>query len=110
VSFERETIQEARITLSGALTGHIELSAAPSLWAWATAYLGGAWFGRGWTERCYAECEIWPDASGGIVGPQLEDDPPGRIPKSGYWVQFDATQWPGHVSAERCTGFEIPDI
>lgn len=77
VSFKRETIQEARITLSGALPGHIGLSAAPGLWARATACLGGTWFGRGWTERCYEDCEFWPDASGGIVGPRVQDDPPG---------------------------------
>jgi hypothetical protein len=45
VSFEREAIQEPRITLSGALTGHIELSVAPGLWVRAEACPGGAWFG-----------------------------------------------------------------
>jgi hypothetical protein len=48
VSFECETIQEACIIRSGALTGRIELSVAPSLWVRAEMYLGGAWFGRGW--------------------------------------------------------------
>jgi hypothetical protein len=109
VSVERETNQEARITLRGALTGHIELSVAPSLWVRAEVYLGDAWCGRGWIERCYEECEIWPDASDGIVGPRPEDDPPGRISKRGYWVQLDTSQWPGYVSAERYIGFEIPD-
>ena len=51
VSFERQTIQVVRITMSGALPGHTGLSAAPGLWAWATACLGGTWFGRGWIER-----------------------------------------------------------
>ena len=100
---------EARITLRGALTGHIELSVAPSLWVRADVHLGGAWFGRGWIERCYEECEIWPDASDGIVGPLVEDDPPGLISKRGYWVQFDTSQRPGYVRAERTIGFEIPD-
>ena len=53
VSVEGETNMEARITLRGALTGHIELSVAPSLWVRADVHLGGAWFGRGWIERCY---------------------------------------------------------
>jgi hypothetical protein len=109
VSVTRETQQDALITLGGALEGRIELSVAPSLWVRADVYLAGAWFGRGWIERCYEECEIWPDASEGIVGPLVSDDPPGRISKRGYWVQFDTTQWPGYESAERYVGFEIPD-
>lgn len=109
VSIERETKQDALITLSGALEGRIELSVAPSLWVRADMYLGGAWFGRGWIERCYEEFEIWPDAYDGVVGPRVEDDPPGRISKRGYWVQFDTSQWPGYVSAERYIGYEIPD-
>ena len=109
VSVERETKQDAMITLSGALEGRIELSVAPSLWVRADVYLAGAWFGRGWIERCYEECEIWPDASDGVIGPLVADDPPGRISKRGYWVQFDTSQWPGYESAERYVGFEIPD-
>ncbi len=109
VSVERETPREALITLGGALEGRIELSIAPSLWVRADVYLSGAWFGRGWIERCYEECEIWPDGADGIVGPRVEDDPPGRISKRGYWVQFDTAQWPGHESAERYVGFEIQD-
>ena len=97
VSFERQTIQVVRITLSGAMPRHIWLSAAPGLWAWATACLGGTWFGRGWIERYDQEREFWPHASGGIVGPQVQDDPQG-ISKSGCWMQFDTTQWPGHMS------------
>ena len=109
VSVTRETKQEAIIALGGALQGRIELSVGPSLWVRADVYLGGAWFGRGWIERCYEECEIWPDGADGIVGPLVSDDPPGRISKRGYWVQFDTTQWPGYESAERTIGFEIPD-
>jgi hypothetical protein len=109
VSVERETNQHAVIALSGALEGRIELSVAPSLWVRADVWLDGAWFGRGWVERCYEECAIWPDASDGIVGPLVADDPPGRISKWGYWLQFDTSQWPGYVSAERTIGFEIPD-
>lgn len=109
VSLASETKEEARISLDGALSGYIELSVAPSLWVRADVYLGGVWFGRGWIERCYEEFEIWPDAAEGIVGPRVEDDPPGRISKRGYWLQFDTSQWPGYVSAERTIGFEIPD-
>jgi len=109
VSVTRETKQDALITLRGALEGRIELSVAPSLWVRAEVYLDGKWFGRGWIERCYEECEIWPDASDGVIGPLVADDPPGRISKRGYWVQFDTTQWPGYVSADRTIGFEIPD-
>lgn len=109
VSVAHETKQDALITLRGALEGRIELSVAPSLWVRAEVYLGGAWFGRGWIERCYEECEIWPDGSDGVVGPLVADDPPGRISKRGYWLQFDTSQWPGYVSAERYVGFELPD-
>ena len=109
VSVTQETKQQAIITLGGALEGRIELSVAPSLWVRADLYIGGAWFGRGWIERCYEECEIWPDGADGIVGPLVSDDPPGRISKRGYWVQFDTTQWPGFESEERTIGFEIPD-
>lgn len=109
VSVERETPREALITLGGALEGRIELSIAPSLWVRADVYLSGAWFERGWIERCYEECEIWPDGADGIVGPLVSDDPPGRISKRGYWVQFDTSQWPGYDCAERCIGFELPD-
>lgn len=109
VSVTRETKQDALITLSGALEGHIKLSVAPSLWVRADVYLAGAWFGRGWIERCYEECEIWPDGADGIVGPLVSDDAPGRISKRGYWVQFDTLQWPGYERAERYVGFEIPD-
>ena len=108
VFVERET-DHAVFALSGALEGRIELSVAPSLWVRADVWLDGAWFGRGWIERCYEECEIWPDASDGIVGPLVADDPPGRISKWGYWLQFDTSQWPGYVSAERTIGFELPD-
>ena len=109
VSVVRETKQDALITLSGALDGRIELSVAPSLWVRAEVYLGAGWFGRGWIERCYEECEIWPDASDGVVGPLVSDDPPGRISKRGYWLQFDTSQWPGYESAAGTIGFEIPD-
>jgi len=108
-SVERETNQHAVIALSGALEGRIELSVAPSLWVRADVWLDGAWYGRGWIERCYEECEIWPDGADGIVGPLVADDPPGRISKWGYWLQFDMSQWPGYVSAERYIGYEIPD-
>jgi hypothetical protein len=109
VSVERETDHAARITLSGAINGRIEVSIDPSLWVRAEFYRDDTWFGRGWIERCYEECEIWPDGSDGIVGPRVEDDPPGRISKRGYWIQFDVPQWPGYVSATRTIGFEIPD-
>ena len=108
VSVEGETEQDACIKLHGALTGHIELSVTPSLWVRADVFLAGAWFGRGWIERCYEECEIWPDGSDGVIGPLVADDPPGRISKRGYWLQFDTSQWPGYVGADRYTGFEIP--
>jgi hypothetical protein len=104
---ERETRQGARITLSGAINGHIELAIAPSLWLRADVYLDGAYFGRGWIERCWEECEIWPDASDGLVGPKVEDDPPGRISKRGSWIQFDTLQWPGYESPTRWIGFEL---
>ncbi|MFN7055179.1 hypothetical protein [Hyphomonas sp.] len=107
VAVESETQQDAIITLSGVINGRIELSIAPSLWLRVDVYLGGAWFGRGWIERGYEECEIWPDGSDGIIGPRVEDDPPGRISKRGSWIQFDTSQWPGHERPERWVGFEI---
>ena len=103
---EGETEQAATVVLAGALSGRIELSVDPSLWVRAEVYLEGRWFGRGWIERCYEECEIWPDGSDGIQGPRVEDDPPGRISKRGAWVQFDAAQWPGYRGAARFVGFE----
>lgn len=108
VNVERETNQDALITFAGALNGRIELSIAPSLWVRADVYFDAVWFGRGWIERCYEECEIWPDGADGIVGPRVEDDPPGRISKRGYWLQFDTAQWPGYESVTRYIGFEIP--
>jgi hypothetical protein len=89
--------EDARIILGGALEGHIE----PKPLGPADVHPGRAWFGRGWTGRCYEECEIWPEASEGEVGPLVPDDPPGRISKRGYWAQFDTSQWPGSESAER---------
>ncbi len=109
VQVVRETDQDALITLKGAIDGRIALSIDPSLWVRADVYRGEVWFARGWIERCYEECEIWPDGADGIIGPKVEDDPPGRISKRGYWIQFDTTQWPGYVSAERTIGFEIPE-
>lgn len=107
VTVEFETQQDARITLSGAINGHIELAIAPSLWLRADFYRDSEWFGRGWIERCWEDCEIWPDASDGRVGPSVEDDPPGRISKKGSWVQFDTSQWLGYESPSRWIGFEI---
>lgn len=109
VKLARETAQDALIELTGAIEGRIELSIAPSFWVRADFYRGDVWFGRGWIERCYEECEIWPDASEGIIGPKVEDDPPGRISKRGYWVQFDTSQWAGYESATRTIGYEIPN-
>ncbi len=109
VNLVRETTEDALIQFTGAIEGRIELSIAPSFWVRADVYLGDAWFGRGWIERCYEECEIWPDAADGIIGPKVEDDPPGRISKRGYWMQFDTSQWPGYESATRTIGFEIPE-
>jgi hypothetical protein len=43
------------------------------------------------------------------VGPRVSDDPPGRISKRGYWLQFDAAQWPGYESAVRTIVFEVPE-
>lgn len=109
VNLVRKTNQNALIQFTGAIEGRIELSIAPSFWVRADVYLGDTWFGRGWIERCFEECEIWPDAADGIVGPNVEDDPPGRISKRGYWMQFDTSQWPGYQSATRTIGFEIPE-
>lgn len=109
MNLARRTDQDALITLAGAINGRIELLIAPSLWVRADFYRGDAWFGRGWIERCYEECEIWPDAADGIIGPKVEDDPPGRISKRGYWMQFDTSQWPAYESATRTIGFEIPE-
>jgi hypothetical protein len=109
VNLARESDRGALIVLSGAIDGRIELCIAPSFWVLADFYRGDAWFGRGWIERCYEECEIWPDASDGIIGSRVEDDPPGRISKRGYWIQFDTPQWPGYHSATRTIGFEIPE-
>jgi hypothetical protein len=109
VTVTRETDRDALITLTGAINGHIELSIDTSLWVRADFHRDNAWFGRGWIERCYEECEIWSDGADGIVGPKVEDDPPGRISKRGSWIQFDTTQWPGYESAERYVGFEIPE-
>jgi hypothetical protein len=92
VNLAREIRQDALITLSGAINGRIELCIALSFWVRADFYREDAWFGRGWIERCYEECEIWSDAADGIIGPQVEDDPPGRISKRGYWIQFDTSQ------------------
>lgn len=108
VTVERETQQDALITLSGAINGRIEFSIAPSLWLRADFYRDGAWFGRGWIERCFEECEIWTDGSDGKVGQRVEDDPPGRISKRGHWMQFDTSQWPGYDCSVRWIGFEIP--
>jgi|GEM_PF-1742311 len=105
----RETDQDAVIRLTGAIIGCIELSINPSLWVRADFYRGESWFGRGGIERCYEECEIWPDGADGVIGPKVEDDPPGRISKRGYWIQFDTLHWPGYESADRTIGFEIPD-
>lgn len=99
----------ALITLIGAVTGRIELSIDPSFWVRADIYRDEAWFGRGWIDRCFEELEIWPDGADGVVGPRVEDDPPGRISKRGAWIQFDTLQWPGYQSAERFIGFEIQD-
>jgi hypothetical protein len=110
VSLARESKQDALVELTGAIEGRIELSIAPSLWVRADVYRNNVWFGRGWIERCYEECEIWPDAADGIIGPKVEDDPPGRISKRGYWVQFDTSQWPGYESGTRTIGFEIPNL
>lgn len=109
VTLTHETPQEALIILSGAINGRIALSIDPSHWVRADVYRDDVWFGRGWIERCYEECEIWPDGSDGIIGPLVDDDPPGRISKRGYWIQFDTWQWPGYVSDRRWIGFEIPD-
>lgn len=108
MTLAQETDSTALITLAGAITGHIELSIDQSLWVRADVHRDGTWFGRGWIERCYEECEIWPDGADGVVGPKVEDDPPGRISKRGAWIQFDTTQWPGYENQERYVGFEIP--
>lgn len=110
MSVARETKQDALIEFTGAIEGRIELSIAPSLWVRADVYLKDVWFARGWIERCYEEFEIWPDAADGVIGPKVEDDPPGRISKRGYWIQFDTGQWPGYESAKRTIGFEIPNL
>jgi hypothetical protein len=109
VKLERETQNDALISLTGAINGRIELSIAPSLWVRAELYCDDILFGRGWIERCYEECEIWPDGADGIIGPLVADDPPGRISKRGYWLQFDTSQWPGYKSTTRTIGFEIPE-
>lgn len=106
VNVECETRQDALIILSGFINGRIELAIDPSLWVRADFYRDGEWFGRGWIEHCYEECAFWPDGSDGRVGQRVEDDPPGRISKRGYWIQFDASQWPGYESATRYIGFE----
>ncbi len=105
-----DTKRDARIELIGAVEGRIELSISPSLWVCADVHIKGAWFARGWIEQCYEEYEIWPDGADGVIGPKVEDDPPGRISKRGAWIQFDTSQWPGYDSATRTIGFEIPNL
>lgn len=107
MTVESETQEDALITFSGVINGRIEVSIDADLWLRADVYRDGAWFGRGWIERGFEECEIWPDASDGLIGPRVEDDPPGRISKRGFWIQFDTSQWPGYESTARWIGFEI---
>jgi hypothetical protein len=109
VQLVRETDRDGVIATTGALTGRIELSIDPSLWVRADFYRDEDLFGRGWIERCFEECAIWPDGADGITGPIVEDDPPGRISKRGAWIQFDTSQWPGYESADRFIGFTVPE-
>jgi hypothetical protein len=109
VQVAHETDQDAVITLAGAISGRITLSVDPSLWVRADVSRDDGWIGRGWIERPFEECAIWPDGADGIIGPGVEDDPPGRVSKRGAWIQFDTAQWPGFVSADRVIGFRIPE-
>ncbi len=102
-----ESSQNALIRFTGVIEGRIELAIADSFWVRADLYRGEHWGGRGWIDCPFEECHIWPDGADGVVGPRVEDDPPGRISKRGAWIQFDTTQWPGFRSSARWIGFEI---
>src|SRR5690606_17872093 len=60
---------------AGGVEGEIVLSMAPGGWVLAVASIGGAEVFRGYVDRQWEQCDIWP------VGatPARDDEGPGRI-------------------------------
>ena len=72
------------------VSGVIELSADASGWLLAVARIGATEVFRGYVERAYEQCEIWPPNAGSADA----EDSPGRIGKRAMWVSFRAEVWP----------------
>lgn len=70
--------------------GEITLTMDPIGWILAVAHIGGAEVFRGYVDRPWEQCDIWPAGA----TPARDEEGPGRIGKKQHWVGLSTEAWP----------------
>lgn len=70
--------------------GEIALTMDPSGWVLAVARIGETEVFRGYIDRTWEMCDIWPAGA----TPSRDDEGPGRIGKRQHWVGLAVEDWP----------------
>lgn len=70
--------------------GEITLTMDPTGWIVAVAYIAGIEVFRGYIDRPWEQCDIWPAGA----APQGDQEGPGRIGKKRSWVALSTEAWP----------------
>lgn len=87
--YEKDGVGKIGFSAKG-VQGEITLSMEPSGWILATAHIAGTEVFRGYIDRIWEQCDIWP------VGatPERSEEGPGRIGKRQTWVGLSIAAWP----------------
>jgi hypothetical protein len=72
------------------LEGEIMLTMDPTGWVLAVAQIGGTEVFRGYIDRRWEQCDIWPAGA----TPDRDAEGPGRIGKRQHWVALAVDVWP----------------
>lgn len=75
---------------AGGVEGEIVLTMDPTGWVLAVAQIGGAEVFRGYIDRTWEMCDIWPAGA----TPGRDEEGPGRIGKRQHWVGLATEVWP----------------
>ena len=75
---------------AGGVEGEIVLTMDPTGWVLAVAQIGGAEVFRGYIDRTWEMCDIWPAGA----TPGRDHEGPGRIGKRQQWVGLATDLWP----------------
>lgn len=90
------------------VSGEIALTLDPSGWVLAVATIADPEVFRGYVDRPWEQCEIWPPGR----EPVGDEEAPGRIGKKQTYVSLSDTEWPQLVGLTKGLGriiFEVDE-